>query len=66
MFDLQLLISPFQLAFVSLFVVLGVYYTTIIISKERQTRLALLSSAEVNKSQEQSRNFGLLDEVYLS
>lgn len=63
MSDLQLLISPFQLAFVRLFVVLGVYYTSIIISKARQTRLALLCSAEANNREVV---LGLLDKVYLS
>lgn len=68
MFDLRLLISPFQLAFVRLFVVLGVNYATIIISKERQTRLAFLCSAEVNNNPNRNRELvlGLLDKVYLS
>lgn len=68
MFDLRLLITPFQLAFVRPFVVLGVYYATIIISKERQTRLAFLCSAEVNNNPNMNRELvlGLLNKVYLS
>lgn len=68
MFDLQLLISPFQLTFVRLFVVLGVYYVTIIISKARQTCVALLCSVEVNNDPDGDRELvlGLLGKVYLS
>lgn len=55
MFDLRLLISPFQLAFVRLFVVLGVYYAPIIICKERQTRLwvAMFCRGKQQSQQEQ-------------
>lgn len=66
-FDPQLLISPFELTFVRLFVVVGVYYATIIISKARQTCLALLCSAEVNNYPHRNRELlGLLDKVYVS
>lgn len=48
MFDLRLLISSSRLAFVSLFVVLGVYYPAIIVSGGRQTHVELLHPAKVN------------------
>lgn len=48
MFDLQLLISSSRPAFVELFVVLGVYYPTIIISGGRQTHVGLLHPAKIN------------------
>lgn len=68
MFDLQLLISHFQLIFVKLCVVLAVCYATIITSKARQTLLALLCWAELNNNPDKNRELVLclLDKVYLS
>lgn len=68
MFDLRLFISPFELALVGEFVVLGVHYATIIISKARQTRLVSLCSLEVNNQLDKNKVLvlGLLDYTYLS
>lgn len=47
-FDLRLLISSPRPAFVSVFVVLGVYYPAIIVSAGRQTHVGLLHPAKLN------------------
>lgn len=48
-FDLRLIINSSRSAFVSLFVVLGVYYPAIIVSGGRQTRVGWLHPAKANK-----------------
>lgn len=47
-FDLRLLISSSRPAFVSVFVVLGVYYPAIIVSGGRQTHVGLLHPAKLS------------------
>lgn len=47
-FDLRLIISSSRPAFVSLFVVLSVYYPAIIVSGGRQTHVGSLHPAKVN------------------